>query len=141
MGEVGRKAELSPQLARRAAVASVVMAFVMAVLFLKIPICPVAGILHVPCPGCGMTRATLAALVGDIRLSLRLHPLALLITPYVMLVMARNTWGYLARGRWGEGDAASHPLWTWSAGILGVAMIALWIARFFGAFGGPVSVN
>jgi hypothetical protein len=116
------------------------MASVMAVLFLKIPICPVAVLLHQPCPGCGMTRSVHAAMHGDLAASLHLHPLALLITPYVLLVMTRNSWGYLRRGRWGEGDASMHPLWTWSAGILLFAMLSLWIARFFGAFGGPVLV-
>jgi len=116
------------------------MASVMAVLFLKIPICPMAGLLRVPCPGCGMTRAMHFAFHGDFASSFHMHPLALVITPFVLVVMTRNTWGYLVRGNWGEGDASMHPAWTWSAGILLVCMIGLWIARFLGAFGGPVPV-
>ena len=125
---------------RRAAVATAVLAVTAAVLFWQIPICPAAVFLHQPCPGCGMTRSVLAAADGDFAASFQHHPLGLVVTPFVMFIMARNAWGYLRTGRWGAGDALQHPLFTWTALILFVALMGLWIARFLGAFGGPEPV-
>ncbi len=129
------------QSARRTTMASVLATFAaLAMVFLPVPWCPWAAFAHVPCPGCGLTRATLAALQGDLRGSLLYHPLALVMTPTVVIAVFRDLYGYARRGVWGEGHRGGRAM-TWFAGIMAVAMITVWIARFLGAFGGPVPVG
>lgn len=112
----------------------------LAIVFLPVPWCPWAAFAHIPCPGCGLTRATLAALHGDLRGSLMFHPLALLITPTVLITLSRDLYGYARRGVWGEGQTGGRAT-TVFAGVLAAAMIGVWIARFLGYFGGPVPVS
>ncbi|MCF0199504.1 MAG: DUF2752 domain-containing protein [Bacteroidaceae bacterium] len=40
----------------------------------QITICPSKLLYHIPCPGCGVTRATLLALSGDYRSAFILNP-------------------------------------------------------------------
>jgi hypothetical protein len=106
----------------------------------KIPLCPVAIVARQPCPGCGLTRATLAVLHGDLHEAVRLHPLVFVVTPVIALAFSYNAIQYVRRGQWFASEKLSGR-WVNAAWItLGVAMILLWIARFFGAFGGPVPV-
>jgi len=44
-----------------------------------------------PCPGCGMTRSTLAFLSGDIAASLYYHPLLLMVALCFSVFLFRNT--------------------------------------------------
>lgn len=44
--------------------------------------CPFHSLFHLPCPGCGMTRAALAIFQGDLAGVLRWHP----FTPYFILL-------------------------------------------------------
>jgi hypothetical protein len=111
-----------------------------ALVFSDAPLCPMAATLRIPCPGCGLTRATLALLHGDLRRAFALHPLALVLVPGVGLFFAVNVWGYVKDGSWGKADAQMSPWVTVSALVVFVAMMGVWIARFFGAFGGPVPV-
>lgn len=111
-----------------------------AIVFLPVPWCPWAALARIPCPGCGLTRATLAALHGDLHGSLVFHPLALIITPTIIITLIRDLYGFARRGTWGEGQTGGRAT-TVFAGALATAMIALWIARFFGYFGGPVPVG
>jgi hypothetical protein len=100
-----------------------------------LPVCPSALMLRMPCPGCGMTRAVLAALSGDVAGSLALHPLALVAAPVTILALGWVALGYIHNG------TMRVPRWLVHLVIvLGVALFALWAARFMGAFGGPVSV-
>jgi len=112
----------------------------LAIVFLPVPWCPWAAFAHVPCPGCGLTRATMAALHGDLRASLGFHPLALLITPTILIVLFRDLYGFAKRGVWGEGQQGGRVT-TILAGALAAAMLGVWIARFFGCFGGPVPIG
>ena len=112
-----------------------------AAIMLKLPLCPFAFVTRHPCPGCGLTRATLALLGGDLRGAVALHPLSPIVAPLVALAF-----GYSAAG-WVRGGPSGATKWLESrwvtrAGVaLCVAMVLVWIARFFGAFGGPVPVN
>ena len=106
----------------------------------RVPLCPVAIVARQPCPGCGLTRATLAALHGDFHEALHLHPLVFLVTPVIAVAFTYNAIAYVRRGEWFATERLSGR-WINGAWItLGAAMILLWIARFFGAFGGPVPV-
>lgn len=108
--------------------------------------CPVAELLGVPCPGCGLTRAAFALATGDVGRALGLHPLAPVIVPWLAMV---STGALLRahRGARGSGGAARPRLLLAIARasdratpLLLVLLVGVWIARFFGAFGGPVPV-
>ncbi len=110
------------------------------VILAGMPVCPMAAVLHVPCPGCGMTRATLAALHGDFTESFRMHPLAMFFTPMLGLYFAAHAVSYIRHGA-SRVDELLVGKWVDRALIvLLLAMLGVWIARFFGAFGGPAPV-
>jgi hypothetical protein len=124
---------------RAARVALVAAAFAAAISF-DVPLCPFAIVTRHPCPGCGLTRATLAILHGHLAESLHLHPLALVVSPLVAAMLAYNAYSYVKSGKHAAAEAISSRRATQLIGALGVVMIAVWIARFFGALGGPVPV-
>jgi hypothetical protein len=122
---------------RRWAAPSIYVAAAALVLFtpLKWP-CPILTVFGVPCPACGMTRATRSALHGDFAHATAMHPLWWLVVPFVGAAFTIEMVGYLRTGRWG----ASARVPRSGAILVAVCAIvfAVWIARFFGAFGGPV---
>ncbi len=120
-------------------VAIVAAAFVLMYL-LRVPICPFAIITRHPCPGCGLTRAGFSLLQGDLHEALHLHPLVIPIVPIVALVMLHGTYNYVRWGRWYTFAFVRNRMITIGSIVLMGAMIAVWIARFLGAFGGPVAV-
>jgi hypothetical protein len=103
------------------------------VLGLDVAVCPMAGLCAVPCPSCGLTRATIALLHGDLRRSLLVHPGAI---PVLI---------YLALGVLGLTQGRNSAVWLRGMTIGGMALVAgltlLWILRFFGYFAGPVPVH
>jgi hypothetical protein len=126
-------------LGRAARLAGIAVVLGAAVL-LEVPLCPFAIVTHHPCPGCGLTRATLALLHGHVADAYHLHPLVFLMTPLVAAGAVFNATSYLRHGRWSASEALSGRAYTVGALALGAVMLTLWIARFFGAFGGPVPV-
>jgi hypothetical protein len=116
--------------------------FLAVILLSQLPFCPMAGVLGVPCPGCGLTRATLALLHGDLRGALRLHPLVFVLTPLFVWSVSAAALGYVR----GPGAHSKPRLWfssraaTLLASALLVATLGVWGARFFGCLGGPVPV-
>jgi hypothetical protein len=102
--------------------------------------CPIAIVTGHPCPGCGLSRATFALLHGDLHEAMRLHPLAPLVSPLFGGFLAYGALAYVVVGRWPgtRGRAAARVA---AAGIaLWALLLAVWVARFLGAFGGPVAV-
>ena len=103
--------------------------------------CGFAHTFHIPCPGCGSTRAMLALAHGDLDAFVRYNPFApfmtglvvLLALQAVMSVLATGTLRYVGHGRIGT---------VVSRGMVIVATleVLLWIARFGGFLGGPVPV-
>ena len=111
-----------------------------ALMLAGVPLCPFALVTRHPCPGCGLGRATLAMLSGDFGEAVHVHPLAPILVPIVGCFLGYNALVYVTRGRWGAADAIGGRVVTWGGGGALALMIALWIARFFGLFGGPVAV-
>jgi len=108
------------------------------------PMCPIAGSLGIPCPGCGLTRATLALLQGDWHGALHFHPLVWLLLPLFLGFIGIASWELIrdpARQR-----SPSRFNWT-GRGTTSVAIVVIlltlgvWLARFAGHFGGPVPVT
>lgn len=115
-------------------------ALLLGLVIIRAPLCPFAIITRQPCPGCGLTRATLALAHGHIDEALHFHPLVMLISPLVILGFTYNAYGYITQGRWTAAERLQGLWLTRFAIVVGIAMIGVWIARFLGAFGGPVPV-
>jgi hypothetical protein len=126
---------------RRAALGLLFGGALFALLYAGAVPCAFARWTHHPCPGCGSTRSVLALLHGDLHGVLANNPLgpaaALLIG-----IFAAQSWFSLLR--WGDlRDAGEGRLALVIKRLLFVLAgleVVLWIARFFGFFGGPVSV-
>ena len=127
-------------LPQRAALMALGAALGAAVLFSPVKLCLVAVALHVPCPGCGMTRATLALLRGDFAHALALHPLSPVIAPSVLGVLTLQSIAYLRTGAPFGTGRVPRALEIVGA-ILLMLLLGVWLARFFGCFGGPVSLS
>jgi hypothetical protein len=109
----------------------------------RLPFCPMATLLGIPCPGCGLTRATLALLHGDVRRALALHPLVLVLAPLFASAVASAAVNYVR----GPSPERRPNLWlasrqaTWLASALLVLTLGVWGVRFLGYFGGPAPVT
>jgi hypothetical protein len=119
----------------------------------NMPLCPMAGILGVPCPGCGLTRASLALVHGDFARAFHFHPLVFWVLPVYLFLVGGLLFGFV-RGTpplpGGRASAARRDFSTWLlfgrltsalAAITIVLLVGVWIARFCGLFGGPVPVE
>jgi hypothetical protein len=108
-----------------------------AIALLPARLCLSAALLHIPCPGCGMTRATLALLHGDLSSALAFHPLSIVIAPLGAAFAVEHATRYV----WSGHAAAARSRWREALLLAGVALlITVWIMRFFGSFGGPVAI-
>jgi hypothetical protein len=132
----GSKARL-----KRPAITSLVVAG-LAALVLFAPIkwpCPMATLFGIPCPTCGMTRAARLALHGDFSGATHMHPLWMIVLPALVIAFVIEVAGAVRTGAWG---AASTSLWAKRITPVIVALlVVVWLARFLGAFGGPVPVR
>ncbi|HEV7504248.1 MAG TPA: DUF2752 domain-containing protein [Thermoanaerobaculia bacterium] len=87
-------------------------------------ICLLRRVFHLPCPGCGMTRAFAALAKGDWRAAVSLHPLAPVVAAELVL-------GWAA---WGLALASRRPVRLPGRldGLLLAnlaALVALWLGR------------
>lgn len=131
-------------LARVSLAAGLVLALFAVAVLLDGTLCPFANLTGHPCPGCGMTRAALRLVQGDLLGALRLHPLSPLCVPVALVVALEVVLGAGRTGRTGFCErwltrAGLHPDWIF--GVLSLMLLGVWVARFFGAFGGPVSID
>ena len=122
----------SPRLAaglRRLRPALAVLAIAAVLALIPSTTCLVRIVTGVPCPGCGITRATLAAAHLHFAEAQRFHPLslALIATTAAMVGLA-----FVAS------DAVWRRAVTVVTGVAGVALVVVWALRFAGLFGGPV---
>ena len=102
------------------------MLVVVAVGLIPVPTCLVRLATGQPCPACGLTRAGLALLSADVVSATHWHPLAL---PLLLLAVATPIVALSER--------AWSPFVRWGTGAAGVSLIAVWLVRFAGVFGGP----
>lgn len=119
---------------RRIVAAVAILALFAAAVVFRFSVCPVAALLGVPCPGCGLLRATLSLAHGNVAEALHFHPLVFVVVP-----AALGATVHVASGR-----PVSRGV-EWTLATIATALVALlvvvWIARFHGAFGGPVPVR
>ena len=125
-----------PPLGRRALTVGVWSSPILVATVLDIPICPIRIVYRTPCPGCGVTRATVAMLLGNWSLSLEMNPAAPLVVPIVVGLVAANVVLYLWKGETTWGGPWTQRL----ALVVGVVLAVVWAARYFGAFGGPLAI-
>lgn len=126
---------------KRLLIVALVMSPLFAVVLVDVPSCPTAAIFGIPCPGCGLTRATLALLRGELRAALHFHPLVFLATPLYFGMIGSVAWGYVRGGIEKIPSSRLTKAITAFALVAFVLLIGVWLARFFGAFGGPVPVR
>lgn len=128
----------APDVRRRALGALGLAALVSILALSSIWRCPLASLFHLPCPACGMTRASSALLRGEVSLAFRMHPLVFVAGPLLALVLPAELYWEVTRG------PAQRPPWRRYTdplfGALGLGAFALWLLRFAGALGGPVPV-
>ena len=106
----------------------------------RIP-CATARVLHVPCPGCGSTRAVTALLSGDLTAVLHENPLGPIMALFVLGLGAQAVVSMLRGGTFAQvGEGPFGRFLTRGLVVVAVLEVGLWIVRFFGLFGGPVSV-
>ena len=104
--------------------------------------CPMNALFHVPCPGCGSSRAMHALLDLDVHEALRTNPLAPIAVVAMLVVAARAAWLELKDGslkRLGEGRFGAFLM---SVLVRLVALaIFVWFLRALGLFGGLPDQN
>ncbi len=92
--------------------------------------CPVRVLTHHMCPTCGMTTAARAMLEFHFAEATRIHPLALVVIPFVTVLASVELAGYVVTGEFGAFTNRN------AVRIAGVAMCAalflVWIARLCG---------
>jgi hypothetical protein len=103
--------------------------------------CPIAEYLHVPCPGCGMTRSVLALLQFDLAGVLRYNALGPIHLALSGWVIARSLWVIARDG----GLSALEYRGEGRLMVLGFVVVqsgqfVLWCLRWFGLFGGPCPI-
>ena len=127
---------------RRGAIVTAIAGVFALIVAARLPICPMAGVLGIPCPGCGLTRATLALFHGDIRRALGFHPLAPVIAPIFIAAVASAALGYVRPRRTAKLNPwLTSPIASVLAAALLSATLGVWGARFLGYFGGPAPVE
>lgn len=88
--------------------------------------CPLRRLTGLPCPTCFLTRATSAALTGDLPEAFRLHAFGPLVA------VALVGWSILAiRQR----RLVPRQLPAWPLGWGAVALVAYWVLRLVGSYG------
>jgi hypothetical protein len=96
--------------------------------------CPNRAMTGIPCPGCGLTRASLALLSGDLAGALHWHPLVFLLLPLAGFLVLRSMLsgaGLIGASAW----QVRVPNWLFIAFAL--LVFGVWGARLAGYLGGP----
>jgi hypothetical protein len=100
-----------------------------AVGLLPMTTCLVRLVVGLPCPACGLTRAGLLFVHGDLADAARMHPAFFPLLAALAVVTCAALFAT---------DAAFSRASRWSLNFAAVALLLVWLIRFAGAFGGPV---
>lgn len=89
------------------------------------PSCAFKKFTTLDCPGCGMTRATYAALHGDLRTAFRFNPVCMVLLPLALIALSIEVAG------WIRGKPLPFRIRTgrWGATVIAVVIIGWWILR------------
>jgi hypothetical protein len=79
--------------------------------------CPLRDTTGVPCPLCGMTRACVAAVQGDLGSSLAFNPAGFLVIVAAVVALLRPQWLTRVRAPVWIVVAAFAALWVWNIGF------------------------
>lgn len=93
--------------------------------------CPLRALTGVPCPTCFLTRATAAALTGQLQLSWRLHAFGPLVAAGLLVWSLAS----IRRRR-----LLPLPLRAATAGLFGLSLFGYWLLRLTLQFGFGVQV-
>ncbi len=132
---------MKPGWPKRALTVAAILAPLFAAILIDMPMCPTAATFGVPCPGCGLTRATLAALHGHFGEAFHLHPFVFLVTPVYAFVITSLSWSYVRGSLERLPSKRASVIASVGAFIFLALVVGVWVSRFFGAFGGPVLVQ
>ncbi len=90
--------------------------------------CPLQSTIGLPCPGCGLSRACLALLSGDVPRAMHLHAFAPLL---IVGIPALIAWTFLsAKHRTRLARTATTLDRKWHIGwLLLIALLAYWLVR------------
>lgn len=98
--------------------------------------CPFHATTGLPCPGCGMSRALLELAAGNWREALRLHPFALYLMLWAVMLAGAALLPTRRRDRWAAGWAGFEARTRFHAAML-VAFVVFGIARLLWTLGRP----
>jgi hypothetical protein len=87
--------------------------------------CPIALLTGTACPGCGMTRAVVALVQGDLRSSWDAHPLAAVVVGATLVFLGQ--WGAAPRGRIARLSTKQAAV---AGAVTGVALMVVWSVRY-----------
>lgn len=119
---------------RRLGVVTTPLLMLAVALWMGFVTCPMRVTTGVPCPGCGLTRAMLALLSGDLAEALHWHPLVFLLTPILVFTIGR---AMLIGAGFLRPDAWKVPMPQWGLALFATVLLGVWLARFAGFLGGP----
>ncbi len=79
--------------------------------------CPLRALTGIPCPLCGMTRASVAAIHGHVSTSLAYNPAGILLLVAAVALIVRPAWlSRLRLSTWAV-VVAVGTLWVWNIGF------------------------
>jgi hypothetical protein len=105
----------------------------LAIAAIDFPLCPTRLFFGLPCPGCGLTRATLAMLTLDLDAMVHFHPLAPLMAPLVGWALGKpilEELGWIPKHK--VFLRIPQPVWI----AIALVFFGLYFARLAGLLGG-----